>query len=319
MSLRSMKMSKAALLAAAATGVMVLASTSHAFTFPTLAGPYVVNTTSQSLILNDILNSAGVPANNYVSATVTATWALGSGDPWSSEAQLGFNGGTKFGASSGAANNDLTTLLTWTNFPLGLGYNPSVSAPLTIDLRQTYGGNGSTGLWSNVTVTLNVFVPPTPPAGAIDLGTLAPGGMLMAQNAYVANTVQWYKFNVGTAIPATEQFRAFTAGNTLTGGFGPGDTEMALFDVTGNPILANDDFDFGNDQLWSNIAQNGLAAGDYWIAVSAFNLTVGSNFSATAADSGTPTGDIKLTILPAPGSAALLGLGGLLATRRRRV
>ena len=141
--------------------------------------------------------------------------------------------------------------------------------------------------------------------------------MLMGQNAYVGNTVQWYKITLGAAIPAGDLFRVHTYGNTLTGGqFGNEDTEIALFNSLGNVIASNDDL---NGNLWSDIrVTTGLAAGDYYVAAAAYNLAFGAGFSATAGDAGSPTGNIKLTVIPAPGSLALLGLGGLMAARRRR-
>jgi len=183
------------------------------------------------------------------------------------------------------------------------------------------GGATVDARWTNYSFDFDDFVLPTPPAGAQNLGTLAPGGMLMAQTPYVSNTVQWYKFTLGTAIPAGDQFAAHTFGNTLIGGqFAAGDTEIAIFNALGNVIGNNDDNPNGAWSLISNTT--GLAAGDYYVAASAYNLTVGAGFTATVADfvptGGSVTGDIKLTIIPTPSALAVLGLGGLIATRRRR-
>ena len=182
------------------------------------------------------------------------------------------------------------------------------------------GGNTVDAFWSNFSFDFDDFTPPTPPAGAINLGSLGAGGMLMAQTPYVSNTVQWYKVTLTSAIPANEMFRVHTAGNTLVGGqFGSEDTEIALFNSLG-AVLGNSD-DTGSLR-WSDIQTSNLAAGDYYIAASAYNLAVGAGFTATVVDAvlagGAVTGDIKLTIIPAPGSLALLGLGGLIAGRRRR-
>ncbi len=202
------------------------------------------------------------------------------------------------GALSGVANS----VGTWT-FRAFESYNDGAAA---VDAT-----------WSNFSFDFDDYTPPTPPT-AFNLGNLAPGGMVMGQNAYVANTVQWYKVTLGAAIPAGELFRVHTAGNTLTGGLVPGDTEIALFNSSGAVIASNDDFSYPSDP-WSNIEiTTGMAAGDYYIAASAYNLNFSSGFTASAADSGTVTGDIKITVIPAPGSLALLGLGGLLGLRRRR-
>jgi hypothetical protein len=179
-------------------------------------------------------------------------------------------------------------------------------------------GSGADSIWTNLSVTVNAYVPPAPPSNAQDLGHLAAGGMLMAQNPYVANTVQWYKFTLDAAIPAGELFRANTFGNTLTGGtYGAGDTEIALFDSAGNVVASNDDA--GYPIVASDVQlTGGLAAGDYWIAASAYNLSFGSGWTASASDAGTVSGDIKITITPAPSSLALLGFGALVGARRRR-
>lgn len=183
------------------------------------------------------------------------------------------------------------------------------------------GGTTVDARWSNFSFDFDDFVFPTPPSSAQNLGILGPGGMLMAQNPYTTNTVQWYKFTLSTAIPAGDLFRVHTIGNTLVGGqFGAEDTEIALFNALGNVIGNNDD---SGSFRWSNIQQTtGLAAGDYYVAASAYNLAVGAGFSASVVDAvpsgGVVTGDIKITVIPAPGSLALLGLGGLVAARRRR-
>lgn len=178
------------------------------------------------------------------------------------------------------------------------------------------GGASVDATWSNFSFDFDDFVPPTPPT-AFNLGNLAPGGMVMGQNAYVANTVQWYKVTLGAAIPAGELFRVHTAGNTLVGNsFGDGDTEIALFDSLGNVIASNDD---QGGFRWSKIdITTGMAAGDYYIAAAAYDLSFGTGWTASASDAGTVTGDMKITVIPAPGSLALLGLGGLIGLRRRR-
>lgn len=318
MNLKSMKLSKAGLLAAAATGVMILAGTAQAFTFATLPGPYVVNATSQSLVLNDALNTAGVPAINYGSATITATWAFGSGDPWSSEATLGFNGGAKVGATSGAANNAVTTLLTWSSLPLGFTYNPSVSAALTIDLRQTYGGGGTTGSWTNITVTLGAAIPPVPAFSGNFIGT--PNTIALGQT--IAGSTIWTGAEAGLTDGSGQQAQGTRylgstfdhvgneVGYRLEHLGGPlqldltgltTDLDLILLDATGTPAgaLARSE-GTGSEQIVGD-----FAAGTYYAVVDTFGSTnAGSNYS--------------LTYIPTPGAASLLAMGGLIAGRRRR-
>lgn len=279
----------------------------------------ITTTTASYTFLNSFLWDGTV--------TVSGTLTNPMGGTYRTEAQIAvftpsngngdiqpFNTGTTW---TGSISNTRTQSITGMT---GLPFNPQ-GQTFNFSFFESYndgGGATNDADWSALSVTFNVFTPPTPPAGAVDLGTLAPGGMLMAQNPYVANTAQWYKFTLGTAIPASEAFIAHTFGNTLTGGqFGAGDTEIGLYDSLGNLIASNDDAAF--PQVWSRINQGGgLAAGDYYIAAAAYNTTFSSGFNVTVSDAGTPTGDIKLTIIPTPGAMALLGLGGLLATRRRR-
>ncbi len=121
----------------------------------------------------------------------------------------------------------------------------------------------------------------------------------------------------------------------------PFDTELGLWDAAGTLLASDDD---GGDGLNSLIAAN-LSAGTYWLGVSEFNsifedgwLNTGSAFeggddaTATLNINGNfeadmlvgdflsqETGFFRFEVsVPAPGSMALLGLGGLAAVRRRR-
>lgn len=269
---------------------------------------------------NSFLWSGSVTVNGVLAEVDTATWA--------SEARFRVETPSNGNGTTGSGWTGTGDFTGTTNVgPTTQNFTGNTGLPFNV-LGQTFNlrffesfvdaASGADSRWDSISITFNAFTPPTPPAGAIDLGTLAPGGMLMAQNPYVANTAQWYKFTLGTAIPASEAFIAHTFGNTLTGGqFGAGDTEIGLYDSLGNLIASNDDAGF--PQLWSRVNQGGgLAAGDYYIAAGAYNTIFSSGFNVTVTDAGTPTGDIKLTIIPTPGAMALLGLGGLLATRRRR-
>ena len=110
------------------------------------------------------------------------------------------------------------------------------------------------------------------------------------------------------------------------------DTEIALFDSNGLLLADNDDA----GGLQSQIQTGGLLNGNYYIAVGGFNTTFGDFWTASP---GGANGDYTLTIdgstvasstlasgtvhwycftIPTPGSAMLLGMGGLVALRRRR-
>lgn len=305
-----------------------------------------LNNTWQNISLS---GAASIPSGTYSGIRVTYDFdsninGTASSLAWSSEGRswfstLGANANTNTTPSFPGGNSSYSTSVTSntggasnSNDVSGLQFNFSFSSPFSYtgaqsivwNHRQAFALQGSpaqTVDWRNINVTFISFVPPTPPA-AIDLGTLVSGGSLTGSASYVANTVQWYKFNLASAIGSGELFRANTFGNTLTGGqFGSEDTEIALYNSLGNVIASNDD----NGSLrWSDIQSTaGLAAGDYYIAASAYNLTANNAFAATAADALAPgttaiTGNIVLNIVPTPGAASLIALSGLVAIRRRR-
>lgn len=319
-------MKRFAILLAAGAAMSVASTAMAGFSTGVQAGPIDSNGLAGDA-LNGIytFNYAGpafVPGNFRFSGDLTS----GGVGSWSSEARWRVTApsGEQFTMStglSGSANSTFTTL-NFSNVTVNtLGALTGVANSVgtwTFRAFESFNDSGANvdATWSNFSFDFDDFVPPTPPPSH-DLGTLAAGGMVMGQNPYVANTVQWYKVTLGAAIPAGELFRVHTAGNTLVGNsFGDGDTEIALFDSLGNVIASNDD---QGGFRWSKIdITTGMAAGDYYIAASAYNLNFSAGWTASAVDSGTVTGDMKITVIPAPGSLALLGLGGLIGLRRRR-
>lgn len=133
-----------------------------------------------------------------------------------------------------------------------------------------------------------------------------------------------------------------------------GDTTLYLFNLDGTGIAKNDDIsgtNFESELPVGNALYAGLPAGDYLIAIGGFayqpfSVAVPMVLGEATFDPNTFTGvigpqnaapvqswaqlssgpssgtySIELTgaeFVPAPSSAALLGLGGLLAARRRR-
>ncbi|MFG0327175.1 MAG: PEP-CTERM sorting domain-containing protein [Phycisphaerales bacterium JB037] len=172
---------------------------------------------------------------------------------------------------------------------------------------------------------------------ATDLGLLT--GDFSTVISIDPNEVRWFRFEVGQgATLGSGLYLDATTSSTATSI----DTEIGLYDALGNRVANDDDngiglsstlsfgdgsgmmlgdsFNLGGDGL-ANGENGDLPAGVYYLAVGEFNV----DFNDTNWDvvsTGTDTGgSIEVSIFtntPAPGSLALLGLGGLAATRRRR-
>lgn len=243
---------------------------------------------------------------------------------------------TESGNDAGNANNINNMLFSG---PFGTAFNGTT--PFFLNFRQTFASFTTQDItWANIRLTLLEPAPPVPgdvQATAIDLGTLEVGGMLMTQGTLPSQTtnLMWHKFTIDTPVSASDA-HAWLELMSNDSGF---DTEIGLYDSAGNLLDSDDDDGFGAQSVLSYGAGSGellggtgttdtlavigagqdggmLAAGEYYVVIGGFNTVFGaSNFSVTA---GTATGDFKLTIVPAPGALALLGLGGLVAARRRR-
>ena len=172
------------------------------------------------------------------------------------------------------------------------------------------------------------------PATAFDFGTItADTGTSLT---IAPNEVVWVSFTLNQSV-AAGSFLELTTVDLV--GAGNIDTEIGLYDAGGNLIADDDDgafltaslLSFGDGSGRDDLDENGAAAtlgqdgnlgpGTYYLAIGEFNV----DFNPTAFDvvsTGSDIGgDIALSIftnIPAPSSAALLGLGGLVATRRRR-
>ncbi|MFI4872758.1 MAG: PEP-CTERM sorting domain-containing protein [Phycisphaerales bacterium JB061] len=176
---------------------------------------------------------------------------------------------------------------------------------------------GADAIWDNVNFDFYDFVPVGPPANTYvgDNPSTSVSGPLNAAE------VTWYSFDVSGGAGALP-WSIDTLGSTNTGGaFADDDTELGLYDAAGNVIATNDDEDFGAGILTSLIDSStvgALADGTYYVAVGSFNTVYNANFDATSDSTATGTNVVNFNFVPAPASAALLGLGGLAAIRRRR-
>ncbi len=140
------------------------------------------------------------------------------------------------------------------------------------------------------TVTTCALAQPTLDA---DLGTITPGTPVTVNVPGVAaNAVRWYKFTLPTAVRYQDlkslDVWTFNAGIAQ-------DTEIAIWDASGNRIVADDDdgngvnsavsfgvggggFPAGSSTLTSNNGRDGdlLAPGDYYVSVTYFIVTWGT-------------------------------------------
>ena len=201
------------------------------------------------------------------------------------------------------ATNVARTLSGFTGTPFNVG-----GQTWSFSMYESFNDANATddAFWDSLSITFNAFVPPTPPA-CINLGTW--------------NATQIDTLNSGISGNGT-------------------DTEIALYDSNGILLGSNDDHSTGAPAFNFNSLLGGLSLTDgavYYVAVGGFNSAFSNGFSATA---GTATGDYRLNIngvqgvangsltaggmnwycftAPAPSALALLGLGGMVAGRRRR-
>ncbi len=273
------------------------------------------------------LNGAGIPAGNYTSFSVSVDWVAGGGNPFSNEGiwaftDAAFTPGVSDpalftfyadpGVSPDATSDGSSRTLTWDGF-LSPSYQGGDS--LWFNALQTFGG--SNAFWNNVNITLG-FDTVSPPSTQANLGT---NPSTTFSGPIGTGEVQFFEFEL-TGGAGSQPWSIDTFGSTNTGGsFGPDDTEIGLYDANGNLIATNDDADFFNDILTSELTSDSvgaLADGTYYIAVGNFNTVFGPAFDVTSTSTASGTNVLNVNFIPAPASAALLGLGGLAAARRRR-
>ena len=146
-----------------------------------------------------------------------------------------------------------------------------------------------------------------------DYQSIAPGGGLMSEFQFVGgvDTVGGVMF-----------FDLFDAGGAFVDGFGVALPSAGNFIWTIN--ITNNDIAFaGSGFVQTSVDDDGAfgpATGGSWF-LTADDATVGDNL-ASAGFSSPAGADLnhafQINAIPAPASAALLGLGGLAAARRRR-
>lgn len=141
-----------------------------------------------------------------------------------------------------------------------------------------------------------------------------PGGSVII-DAYLAdNDVDWFSFTLSDT-SSLAIFAAFSAGSGADG-------VLQLVTDSGDVIAFDDDSGVG---FLPALQVESLAAGTYYLGFSGFgDVDIGSIDSDELADGIGHSEDfgyklaVGFTIVPAPGAMALLGMGGLVISRRRR-
>ena len=148
---------------------------------------------------------------------------------------------------------------------------------------------------------------------ANDLGLFdVPGGSIAVDGVLATGDVDWFEFEL-----------ANTASLSFFAAFGTeGDGLMQIVAAGGDVLAFDDDSGVG---LMPAIQLDDLAAGIYYIGFSGFgDVDSGSVASDELADGVGHDEEfayklsVGFTVVPAPSSMALLGMGGMIATRRRR-
>jgi len=138
-----------------------------------------------------------------------------------------------------------------------------------------------------------------------------PGGSLVVEGTITEGDVDWFEFTLNN-----------TASLSFFGAFGSGDGIMQIVSAGGDVLAFDDDSGVG---FMPAIQIESLSAGSYFIGFSGFgdvdSSSVDSDELADGLGHSQDIGyklNIGFSVVPAPGALALLGMGGMVATRRRR-
>jgi hypothetical protein len=189
-------------------------------------------------------------------------------------------------------------------------------------------GPGADSTWDDVSYE---FLANTISNGSASLGALNNAGVpYNYAGSHVSGGLDFFTFTIGGVNSPTDYLNirmSFGAVGGMT------DTEIALYDSAGNLVWTDDDggvgfssqlsFGVGDPLSLPDLAAGTsgatLAAGGYTLVTAGYNTNFTPLMSNIVAGSDAGTYDLAITYsVPAPGALALLGLGGLVATRRRR-
>jgi len=197
-------------------------------------------------------------------------------------------------------------------------------------------GGGVDAIWDALEFRFTDEPPMAP--SAIDLGTL-PAGVTSASGTLGSDSrIQWYKFT--TTADALSSLSTYLDIDTEGSGLAPNnDTEIGLYSEFG-ALIGNDDDDgsgllsqltfgagtrppapptgSGSIGMSYDGRDGPLPAGTYYLAIASFNTVLSPGFAVTPGTSHAGPYEINInTNVPAPGTLALVAVGGLVARRRR--
>ncbi len=168
--------------------------------------------------------------------------------------------------------------------------------------------------------------------GGSALGSLPGNGVTQTiAGSHVAGGLDFFTFTIPTGVTNISDYLNIRMLAGATGSMT--DTEIALYDSLGNLVVADDD---GSTGLFSALTFGAadplqavgddlagsdgltLASGTYTIVTGGFNTLFGATIDAITPGTNAGSYNLLVTYVPAPGALALMGLGGLVAARRRR-
>lgn len=268
------------------------------------------------------------------------------------------SGGLSANGASGPGDTDEYTTLPLNNWTTALGGSPVIASPTVMGVAarpftlaagpgqirffESFDDGGLPSIDSVLTdlsITFNASVLSIP-TNTINLGALGAGATSITGATSETSPVQFYRFSLGGA--ASQALGTFLDIDTeLNTGASPIiDTGISIWRLADGALIRGDDDDGSGNQaqltygsttirtypgVSGAFAYNGrdglFEAGEYLIGVGHFNAAFNGTSIGFGTGSTTTFGSFALnfnTNIPAPGAAALFGLGGLLAARRRR-
>ncbi|MEM7312677.1 MAG: choice-of-anchor Q domain-containing protein, partial [Planctomycetota bacterium] len=151
---------------------------------------------------------------------------------------------------------------------------------------STSSGEDQTGNIRNVGGIADIGALESIPAVVRTLGVLPPGNSTQSSYGLRPREVVFYRFELDSHVMASNSVRLVidTLGSTLTPS---NDTELGLYDATGNLLATDDDIDGGNLLTRLSFGAGGvfgdLNAGIYYVSLSSYDTEFGQNgFDATS-------------------------------------